>query len=221
MDPTEPTPAPDSAPAASPLVPLSSAHASAVAGLHSQSIHTGFLSSLGTSFLRQLYTALARCPSGFGYVWVEPDGEAMGFIACAESTSRVYREALRRRFVRMLVPLLRHLARRSVVQRMEQTLRYPAELSDDLPPAEVLSIAVSDRARGKGVGKALMAAAMAEFGRRGMTRVKVAVAAANEPANRFYRSCGFQLALQREHHGQPMNIYTLDVHHPARPCPDA
>ena len=39
----------------------------------------------------------------------------------------------------------------------------------------------------------------------------MAVVAANEAANAFYRKCGFALAAQRFHHGQAMNLYVLEV----------
>jgi RimJ/RimL family protein N-acetyltransferase len=45
----------------------------------------------------------------------------------------------------------------------------------------------------------------------GRLQVKVAVWAGNEPANAFYRKCGFELAVQREHHGLPMNVYVIDI----------
>jgi ribosomal protein S18 acetylase RimI-like enzyme len=193
------------------VVAMEKSHAAAAAELHRRGINTGFLSSLGSGFLKQLYKAIRSCPSGFGYVWQEEDGRVLGFIACAESTGRVYKQALRRRGVMMALPILRFLVRPSVIRRMMQTLRYPAEAGEELPPAEVLSIAVDEAARGKGVGKALMEAAFEEFRRRGISRVKVAVGAANEAANKFYLRCGFSLTLRREHHGLPMNIYTIEL----------
>ncbi len=192
------------------VVHLNQRHAVMAAELHRAGIDTGFLSSLGNTFLRQLYRAIPSCPAGFGFAWEEPDGAVLGFIACAESTGRVYKQALLRRGILMALPLARFLVRPAVIRRMIATLRYPSQVGDELPAAEVLSIAVSPQARGKGVGKALMKAAMDEFHRRGIEMVKVAVWAGNETANHFYERCGFTLAMQREHHGLPMNIYTVD-----------
>lgn len=200
---TEPSPNPH-------VRPLSAADAAACAALHRSGIDTGFLSSLGRRFMVELYKAIPACRAGFGFVW-EDAGQVLGFIACAVGTGRLYKQALWKRGLWMALPLMRFVVRPSVVRRMIQTLRYPSQVGDELPAAEVLSIAVSDQARGQGVGKALMAEALAEFGRRGVDRVKVAVGAANETANGFYRRCGFTLAQQREHHGQPMNIYVIEV----------
>jgi len=196
--------------------PLSKRHARAAAGLHYTGIHTGFLRSLGVGFLWQLYAALSACPSGFGFVWEGPDGEVLGFIVCAESTGRLYREALLRRGFLLALPLVRFLIRPSMVKRMWQTLLYPVEVGAGLPPAEILSIAVSEKARGKGIGKALMVAAMEEFACRGIGRAKVAVGAGNEEANAFYRRCGFCLAARRTHHALPMHVYVAEIPGPGR-----
>ncbi len=182
-------------------------HARAVAELHRTGIQTGFLSSLGPMFLRQLYRALPGCPAGFGYVWVDQAGYVVGFIACAESVGRLYKQALRQRGLLMAIPLLRFMVRPSVIRRMWQTFRYPSSVGADLPQAEVLSVVVDPQGRGKGVAASLMEAALKSFADRGIAEVKVAVDANNHIADRYYRKCGFELAVTREHHGLPMNIY--------------
>jgi len=193
------------------LAPLTADHAPVAAELHLRGISTGFLSSLGPRFLRQLYTAMPACPSGFGWVCLDDDGRALGFIACTESTRRLYKEAMRRRGLFMAASVVRFLLRPSFLRRMIQTLRYPAQVGEDLPPAEVLSIAVDVEARRRGVGAKLMTAATEEFRRRNIRRVKVAVWAGNKSANTFYRRYGFTLAVTRLHHGLEMNIYTVEL----------
>jgi len=193
------------------VVGLSARHGAAAAELHRQCIDSGFLSSLGLTFLKNLYRAISACPAGFGYAWEDPQGRALGFIACAESTGKVFKQVLIRRGLPVALPLIRFLTRPSVVWRMVQTLRYPAQVSPDVPAAEILSIAIRRQARRRGIATALLGAAMEEFARRGIDRVKVAVGAGNEPANRFYRRCGFELALTRTHHGLPQNIYVARI----------
>lgn len=193
------------------VIAMTKQHARSAAQMHRTSIPGGFLSGLGSMFLTQLYAAIPSCPSGFGYVWQEEDGRVAGFIACAENVGKLYKQGLLRRGVLMALPLIRFVLRPSVMKRMWQTLRYPAETDQQLPQAEILSIVVSSEARRKGIGKALVQAALQEFDRRGAQRAKVAVGADMDPANRFYRRCGFELALTREHHGLPMNIYVIDL----------
>lgn len=193
-------------PDATVIVPLEDRHARSAAELHRLAIGTGFLSSLGPSFLRELYKAIPRC-GGFGYVCQDSSNEVLGFIACAPDTGRLYKRILIRRGLRMAWPLARFLVRPATLRRIWQTLRYPAQVGAELPAAEVLSIAVGSQCRGRGLGKSLMQAALNEFARRGIDRVKVAVWAENKPANAFYLAHGFALAVQRKHHGLDMNVY--------------
>ena len=194
-----------------PVFPLDIASAADAARLHREGIGTGFLSSLGDRFLRQLYRAIPSCPGGFGFVWREEDGRVLGFIACTPHVGTLYKQVLWRRGFFLFLPLARFLLRPAVLKRMVQTLRYPGQKTADLPPAEVLSIAVDGSTHGRGIGKALMAAAIDEFARRGIRSIKVAVWAGNTTANEFYKRTGFQLAVTREHHGLPMNIYVRDT----------
>ncbi|MDQ0990480.1 GNAT family N-acetyltransferase [Streptomyces sp. V3I7] len=56
---------------------------------------------------------------------------------------------------------------------------------------QIQGIAVADEARGRGVGRALVRAAVAEAGRRGARRVTLRVLGHNAPARRLYESEGF------------------------------
>lgn len=203
------------------LVPLDRLHARQVARLHAEGISSGFLASLGHHFLTQLYTAIPKCGAGFGFVALDAAGDVQGFIACTESTGRLYKQAMRRRFLQMAWPIMRYLVRPSVIKRMIATLRYPTQVGGNVPAAELLSIVVTPALRGQGAGKALVAAASDEFRRRGIDRYKVAVWDQNERANAFYKSCGFEFALAREHHGLGMNIYVMDLTSASRETPTA
>jgi ribosomal protein S18 acetylase RimI-like enzyme len=193
------------------ITALSKGDAVAAAALHQSMIPTSFLSSLGMTFSRRLYASLLASPHAFGYACKQPDGRMLGFIACTESTSRVYRSSLGRHGIWLAISLLPQLWRISVIRRCWETLRYPKEIGQDLPEAEVLCVAVSREAQGHGIGKQLMQAALDEFQRRGTREVKVAVGASNRTANQYYQHCGFDLAVTRLHHDRPMNIYTVQL----------
>lgn len=188
---------------------LTPADAAAVAELHRKAISTSFLANLGRGFAKHLYKGLLSSASAFGFACTGTEGRMLGYVACAESTSAVYRQALLRQGAMMAFWLLPYLWRSSVLKHLWETLVYPAALPGDLPNAEVLSIAVAAEAHGRGIGTSLMAAAFAEFRQRGIHHVKVAVGAENSSAIAFYQRCGFRLAMTRTHHGKPMNIYTI------------
>ena len=70
----------------------------------------------------------------------------------------------------------------------------------DLPDAELLSIVVAEAGRGKGLASQLTQAGFEECKSRGITKVKVLVAADNAAANKLYQKCGFMLAHQIQSH---------------------
>jgi len=172
------------------------ADASAAARLHAAAIREGFLSSLGPRFLTRLYRRMVRDPGSFVLV-AEEDGAVIGHAAATESVGRLYRRFLVRDGVVAGIATAPQLLSqwRSVLE----TLRYPSG-NDDLPEAELLAVAVDAGPRGRGVGRALVAAAREELLRRGVSDARVVVAADNEPALRLYTSSGFRPSASIEVH---------------------
>jgi hypothetical protein len=183
--------------------------AAAVASLHEARI-TSFLSTLGGGFLKQLYAAIARSPSAFGFVWERADGAVLGFIACSENTGRLYKEALLRGGVRMAGAMIRFVLRPAFVKRMIETLRYPTRVGAEVPPAEILSMAVSPEAGEGCISLSLTRQALAEFKRRGVDAVKAGVGPAHPSMNRFYQMLGFEHVSTCAQHGAPMNILVIE-----------
>jgi GNAT superfamily N-acetyltransferase len=58
---------------------------------------------------------------------------------------------------------------------------------------EVLNTAVAEQARGRGIGRLLLARAVTEAGRAGAKRVVLATGAADVGNLRFYQRCGFRM----------------------------
>ncbi|MCB0961583.1 MAG: GNAT family N-acetyltransferase [Acidimicrobiales bacterium] len=175
------------------------ADAVGAARLHTSELPEGFLVTLGTPFLVRLYTRVVRFRGSFLLVMGD-ESDIDGFVAVAERTGDLYREFLRRDGVRAGLAAVPALAR--APRRTWETLRYGtggADLSD-LPDAEILSVAVAPRARGRGVGRALVAAATDELGARGVGAVRVVTAADNEPARRMYGAAGFSPRATTEVH---------------------
>lgn len=171
--------------------------AAAAAALHASEIGEGFLPTLGPAFLRRLYRRLVLDPSSFVLVAEDGGGRVVGFAAVAEDLGRVYRSfAVRDGVVAGIVAAPRLL---KGWRKVRETLRYPAATTD-LPPAEVLSVAVAPEARGRGVGRALLAEATAELTRRGVDGARVVTAATNDPALALYRAAGFREAERLEVH---------------------
>lgn len=192
------------------IVSMATDHVAQVAALHQTGIHTGFLSSLGPRFLKQLYKAIPAASSGFVFVGVRGQ-DVLGFVACTELLGGLYKQALKKRGLAMGLALVPRAFRPSVFKRIIETLFYPSKIADDFPKAEVLSIVVDESMRGKKLASQLIARAVAEFRSRGIRKVKVLVWDQNLAAKRFYEKCGFLLAGHCPHHEEVLDVYVMTI----------
>ncbi|MBK5289961.1 MAG: GNAT family N-acetyltransferase [Acidimicrobiia bacterium] len=161
--------------------------AARLAELHATRISEGFLSQLGTGFLRRLYRRVIVSPEGFVVVAVA-DYQVVGFAAGALDVGRLYRSFLVRDGIAAGLVTAPRLLRSW--RRVLETLRYPTR-GEDLPAAEILAVAVEASAAGRGIGRRLVTFALDEFIRRGTTAAKVVAGADNAAALGLYAVCGF------------------------------
>jgi ribosomal protein S18 acetylase RimI-like enzyme len=169
-----------------------------VAALHAGHLPEGFLVTLGPRFLRRLYARAARSTHAF-LVVAEDDGGVHGFLAVAEDTGRFYRDFLVRDGAVAGLAAAPEVARSP--RQVWETLRYGMGGGEgDLPRAEVLAIAVSNRTRGRGVGRELLVTGLGELRRRGVPAARVVTAVDNEPALRMYEGAGFRRHSRTEVH---------------------
>jgi ribosomal protein S18 acetylase RimI-like enzyme len=186
-----------------PLRPARADDAATVAALHAERISEGFLVTLGPRFLARLYRRIALSPSAV-LVVAESGDRIVGFVAAASSTRRLYGEFLRRDAVP--AGLAAAPAALRAPRRVWETLRYGSG-DGDLPAAEVLSIAVAANAGGRGIGGALLAAALEELTVAGVPAARVVTAAGNDAALAMYERAGFRRRTRTEvHAGVPQEV---------------
>jgi ribosomal protein S18 acetylase RimI-like enzyme len=178
--------------------------ASAVATLHAERIGEGFLVTLGPRFLHRLYRRIALSPHAV--LLVADSGERIvGFVAATTSTRRLYGEFLRRDALPAGLAAAPAVLR--APRRVWETFRYGSASEDNLPAAEVLSIAVAADAGGRGIGGALLGAAQEELAQLGAPRARVVTAVGNEAALAMYERAGFQRRSRTEvHAGVPQEV---------------
>ncbi|MFJ1650999.1 GNAT family N-acetyltransferase [Streptomyces sp. NPDC088337] len=70
-------------------------------------------------------------------------------------------------------------------------LGFPTELASNAHVRQIRGLAVAEEARGSGVGRALLRAAVEETRRRGARRITLRVLGHNTPARKLYESEGF------------------------------
>ncbi len=193
------------------LSELKNKHSQEVAKLHIEGISTGFISSLGHDFVTVLYGAIAESKLAFGFV-AEEENSVLGFVAFTTNLSKLYKSVILKKGLRFTFLLAGKMFSLKQMKKVFETLFYPGRIKKmNLPSAELLSIVVAEEGRGKGLATTLMQKGLAECARRGIEKVKVLVGADNEPANKLYLKCGFELVGQIDNHGILSNIYVAET----------
>jgi ribosomal protein S18 acetylase RimI-like enzyme len=175
-----------------------------VAALHAGRIGEGFLVTLGPRFLRRLYRRIALSPDAVLLV-ADSDGRVVGFVAATTSTRRLYGQFLRHDAVPAGIAAAPAVLR--APRQVWETFRYGSADEDNLPAAEVLSIAVAPDAEGQGIGGALLGAAQKELAHLGAAEARVVTAVDNEAALAMYEHAGFRRRSTTEvHAGVPQEV---------------
>ena len=183
-----------------------------IAALHIANIDRGFLPQLGERFLTLLYRAMDEDTST-ALIYEQSEGRVLGFVSGCEGLGSVYK-ALLRRFPGLVIALLPTLLSPMKLYRIFEILRHSASHSaDDLPRAELFTIAVSPDARGTGCAQRLYHHLCDHFGAAGIPAFRIIVGQRLEPAHAFYLRMGAKPTGEVSVHGrEPSCIYvqTLD-----------
>jgi ribosomal protein S18 acetylase RimI-like enzyme len=183
--------------AATPVIqmrPATEADWAIAAALHVRQISEGFLSLLGTGFLRLLYRRICLHPDSFLLI-ADGQGHPVGFIAGSTDVAGLYRSFLWRDGLVAAYRAAGPLARGW--RRVLETLRHgSAGGSGAARGAELLSVAVDQPWQGQGAGRLLVAAFLEEVAAQGSDAAHVVVGAGNQGAVALYRQAGF-VAVER------------------------
>lgn len=181
--------------------------------MHISGIAAGFISSLGTDFVRVLYETIAESRFGFGLV-AEIKGRIVGFVVFTPNINKLYKSVILKHGLYFMVLLAGKIFSINRLKKVVETMFYPGRVNNmDVPGAELLSIVVAPEERGKGLSCMLTRKGFEQCRQRGIEKVKVLVGADNKPANALYSKCGFQLAGQMQNHGIISNVYVARTDH--------
>jgi ribosomal protein S18 acetylase RimI-like enzyme len=166
-----------------------------VVAIHMEAFQGFFLSFLGERFLRELYAGILQDPSGIAFVY-EKDGELAGFVAGSDSPSGFYRRLLVKRWWRFgLASVGAVLRQPGIVARLLRAFNMPNEPLPTEHCGTLMSVAVSPKFQGQGIGKTLVRTFMQEAGRRGLKSVNLTTDRLNnDKVNTFYLRLGFRCA---------------------------
>jgi ribosomal protein S18 acetylase RimI-like enzyme len=138
--------------------------------------------------MKVLYEALISWKGAVVLV-VNDGGGPIGFTAGVVDVGEFYNHFAKRYGWRAGLAALPRLIRPSNLRRAWETFRYGQDQVE--VPAELLSMVVAPRARGKGLSIMLGARLLDELHNRGAPAVKVTVGSENETALGAYRKMGF------------------------------
>ncbi len=185
-------------------------HARAIARLHKDGIHRGFLASLGEGFLAQLYEAMLDNEDFGVFVYLCGD-EVVGFCTVTSNTGTVFKSIIRRKPFGLGLRLLPKLTTPARLMHVIENLLYSRKtLSVPLPDAELLSFAVDTGHRRKGMAKRLVEATLRWLAERRIDAMRVSCTVGLD-SNPLFDKLGFHLAQVTEHHGQKVNVFTTFI----------
>jgi ribosomal protein S18 acetylase RimI-like enzyme len=163
----------------------------AVANLHAANINQGFLPSIGTRFLYELYRCIGEHPETF-LITEENDGTVVGFIA-GTTGKRTLPSVLLRHPFRIFMALLPSLTDRRRIAEIIAVARHVGsdrKSTTNLPRAELLSMAVDVKLRGQGCAERLFKALEAQLSRANISEFRIVAGSQLTAACRFYGKMG-------------------------------
>jgi ribosomal protein S18 acetylase RimI-like enzyme len=179
-----------------------------VAQLHADNISQGFLSSLGKPFLALLYESIDADGDSV-LLLAETEGCVVGFVSGTIGMGSIYRQ-LARRWWRLTIVLFPALLSPSKVWKIAEIMLFGRKESvgDEVPNAELLSIAVDPAFRGQGHARKLYRGLIQNFKNREGDGFRIIVGESLSAAHKFYVSMGACLISETEvHKGQKSLVY--------------
>ena len=189
-------------------------HISKVVEVHLAGFLGFFLTFLGPSFLRELYSSLIEDPYGVCLVALEAD-EVVGFAAGTSRSSGIYSRLMRQRLIRFALAVLPAVLKKpTIIPRLLRGVTDPqSQPASDEKRGRLMSIAVDPQQQGKGIGKLLVSEFLELASQRGARQVDLTTDKVdNQPTNLFYQRLGF--IIERSYttpEGREMNQYLIDL----------
>ncbi len=199
------------------IVPMEQAHVAGVVGVHLQSFPGFFLTSLGTRFLRLLYSEILRSSDREAFVAEDGAGRVRGFVIGVTQQAALYARLAKERWGAFaLASVGAALRRPTVVPRLLRAFSYAAASKATAAEALLMSVGVAPEAGRQGLGQMLVGRFLSAMEERGVSAVSLATDRdGNDRTNRFYQSLGFRVAKTYvTPEGRWMNKYVKDLTNP-------
>ena len=183
-----------------------------VVDIHSKELKDSFLGKLNYGFLLKLYSYMLEEESFKCFV-AECNSKVCGYIAITLDSGEFYKRIYKKHLFSLVVEIMSRSIRQPIliVQSLEIFLSKTPSVGISNIRAELLSIAVANKFKFKGIGKKLVGEALAFLKSIKEESIFVIVNINNIAANKFYESIGFIKKGQLSLHRDIMNLYIFDV----------
>lgn len=192
------------------ILPAKPNDAEKIAAIHYNNFKNAFLCDLGFSFLKLLYSWMLTFNKGFGYIIKDKDN-TFGFVTGVYDSSNLISSFIKKNFFRALpILILNFIKKPNNIKKVFETIIY-SKKSEIGIKAELISIAVENKYRGKGYSASLFSHFTEHLKAEKINIYKITVDKDNLAANRFYLKCGCEFVKSYKMYGKISNIYKYKI----------
>mgnify|MGYP001048100087 CR=1 FL=1 len=184
-----------------------------VAKLHIENLKTGFISKLGVNFLTCFYKTISLDNNCFLAVYIDENNIITGFVSGTISISKFNNIFKKKCFFIIIFSLLKQIFNIKIINRFIETYNYSlSKKLKDFPESELISIAVDQNYRTKGIAKILYRSLIEFFKEKNVNIFKIMVGSNLIEANKFYEKMGAKKILELEiHKGSKSYLYLHNI----------
>ncbi|OGP64893.1 MAG: hypothetical protein A2169_13280 [Deltaproteobacteria bacterium RBG_13_47_9] len=197
------------------ITEISAEHIEQTVEIHIQAFPGFFLTFLGPRFLKAFYSSFTEDRAGIGFVAKDcKTKEVIGVVVGPLIPDGYFKRLLKRRWWSFCLASIDSVLRRpATVKRLFLALFYRGEPPPGTQRSLLSSIAVSPKAQGRGIGRALVERWVEEVKRRGYAGCYLTTDANdNDKINSFYQKLGWKIeSTYTTPEGRLMNRYILDL----------
>lgn len=192
------------------ILPAKPNDAERIAAIHYDNFKNAFLCDLGSSFLRLLYHWMLTFDEGFGYI-IKDEDNIFGFVTGVYDSSNLISSFIKKNFFRVLPTLILNFIKKpNNIKKVFETIIY-SKKSEIGIKAELISIAVENKYRGKGYSALLFSHFIEHLRAKKINIYKITVDKDNLAANKFYLKCECEFVKSYKMYGKISNIYKYKI----------
>lgn len=184
-----------------------------VARLHIEYIKSGFMSQLGERFLKCFYKTISKSESSYLAVYINEKNEVCGFISGTISLLNLKKDFKKNCKLIIIASFLKLIFDPVKILKFFESYMYASSKKFKVTTnSELISIAVKQELRGKGIAKILYDSLIDFFKEKNANIFKIMVGSNLTEANKFYEKMGAKKILEIEiHKGTKSYLYLHNI----------